>query len=406
MEQLPIFKDGATLQAPTTTATSANPLGTSLNGSNSSNQTPFADIANKLMAESNKPIQAKLGLTVGFSKIQFDILNPNADILVQDLPLDGNPLPYGNDALELIPIIPSENEVKLTSKIPSEDLQARLQQIMLGSKHDFTKESVKIDANKTQPIDVSAKSLTVDLESAAINQKQNLLLQQSSQKFDKAMAFQQQKGAQEESMLAMSLGDTIKKLVKNNASALLTDSSKTQKSSASAIDQLQNLNNLGSVSRPEVNQNNISSNVPKITQSINHPQWGKELANRVVFISKQNMGEAKIRINPANLGPIELRVSVQNDQASISFISNHALVREAIENSMPRLKEMFEANGFSSLDVNISDNSHADKEDKESEKLKAKHENGSELDLDNLGNELIENIQQARSATSLIDFFA
>lgn len=115
------------------------------------------------------------------------------------------------------------------------------------------------------------------------------------------------------------------------------------------------------MSRTE-NQELASSAVPKINQPINHPQWGNELANRVVLIGKQNLQQAQIRINPPNLGPIELRVSVQNEQANVTFVSNHAQVREAIESAIPRLKEMFAENGFQSLDVDISSNKQAEKQ--------------------------------------------
>ena len=93
---------------------------------------------------------------------------------------------------------------------------------------------------------------------------------------------------------------------------------------------------------------------PKISLPVTDAGWGEEFSSRVSWMTKNNISSAQIKLNPAHLGPIEVRLSLQNDQAAVSFISNHALVRDAIDSASARLRESFAEGGFSNLDVDVS----------------------------------------------------
>jgi flagellar hook-length control protein FliK len=74
--------------------------------------------------------------------------------------------------------------------------------------------------------------------------------------------------------------------------------------------------------------------------------WSEEFTQQVVLISKQELSTAQLRLNPPQLGPIEVSVTIRNDQAEASFAAASAPVREAIEASIPRLREMFAEAGI------------------------------------------------------------
>lgn len=67
---------------------------------------------------------------------------------------------------------------------------------------------------------------------------------------------------------------------------------------------------------------------------------------RLVWMAEQRLGHAEIRLNPEHLGPIEVRVQVDGTQVSAEFQSGHAGVRQAIEASLPRLREMLGQQGL------------------------------------------------------------
>lgn len=92
------------------------------------------------------------------------------------------------------------------------------------------------------------------------------------------------------------------------------------------------------------------------------PGWDQALSERVMWVANQRFQGAEIKLNPPQLGPIEVRVQLQHEQAHISFTAQHASVREALEAALPRLREMLNANGFNLVDVNVSQHSFAEQQ--------------------------------------------
>lgn len=92
------------------------------------------------------------------------------------------------------------------------------------------------------------------------------------------------------------------------------------------------------------------------------PGWDQALSERVMWVANQKFQGAEIKLNPPQLGPIEVRVQLQHEQAHISFTAQHASVRDALEAALPRLREMFNASGFNLVDVNVSQHSFAEQQ--------------------------------------------
>lgn len=90
------------------------------------------------------------------------------------------------------------------------------------------------------------------------------------------------------------------------------------------------------------------------------PQWKSEFGQRILMMTKEGVQTAELRLNPAHLGPIEVRITINDDQASINFSANHSLTREAIESSMPRLRDLFQSNGLTLADAQVSEQSPRD----------------------------------------------
>jgi len=82
--------------------------------------------------------------------------------------------------------------------------------------------------------------------------------------------------------------------------------------------------------------------------------WDEALGERIQWLASHKVQGAQVRLNPANLGPMEVRIQVHNDQASIQFTAHHAVVREALEAALPRLRDMFESSGVQLVNVDVS----------------------------------------------------
>lgn len=101
------------------------------------------------------------------------------------------------------------------------------------------------------------------------------------------------------------------------------------------------------------------TNLP-INSPFNQSTWGDEVGDRIKWMAGQNIQSARLTLNPPQLGPIEVKITVQNDQMNVMFTAHHASVRDALESTVPRLREMFGDSGLNLVDVDISQHSFSD----------------------------------------------
>ena len=94
--------------------------------------------------------------------------------------------------------------------------------------------------------------------------------------------------------------------------------------------------------------------LPPMTRTLSHPDWNQELSDKLVWMHKQDVPSAELRLNPEHLGPISIKIDVSQDQATVSFTAQHAEVRDAIEAAIPKLREMLGNQQLTLVDVNVS----------------------------------------------------
>jgi flagellar hook-length control protein FliK len=101
------------------------------------------------------------------------------------------------------------------------------------------------------------------------------------------------------------------------------------------------------------NTNAAAAQAPAVTSSLNSPNWSHDFGTRVVWLAKNDQQVAQININPPQLGPVQISISLNGDQASATFTSPHPAVRQAIQDSLPQLREMFSNAGISLGQANV-----------------------------------------------------
>ncbi len=82
--------------------------------------------------------------------------------------------------------------------------------------------------------------------------------------------------------------------------------------------------------------------------------WDQNLGDKLVWMAGQKQQVAELHLNPPDLGPLKITLTLNNDQASAQFVSAHAAVREAIEMAMPRLREMLADSGITLGNASVS----------------------------------------------------
>lgn len=107
----------------------------------------------------------------------------------------------------------------------------------------------------------------------------------------------------------------------------------------------------------------VSQGAAAINTPLHSTRWSDDFSQKMVWMTKNDLQSAQLSINPGNLGPIEVTLSIGKDSASAHFASPFAEVREALESALPRLKEMLAEAGvtLSQADVGAqSQNRFAD----------------------------------------------
>lgn len=102
-------------------------------------------------------------------------------------------------------------------------------------------------------------------------------------------------------------------------------------------------------------QEKLSSAFNKLDVPPQHPQWNDQVAKRISIMASEGIQNARIQLDPPELGSLEVKIKVQNDQVSVAFGSNNQMVRDALEGQSPRLRELLEQQGINLADVNVSE---------------------------------------------------
>ncbi len=109
----------------------------------------------------------------------------------------------------------------------------------------------------------------------------------------------------------------------------------------------------------------VTGALPALTVStpVGQPAWASELGQRVTWLANSELREAQLQLNPRSLGIVDVRIVYGPDQQlSVSFSAANPIARDALDASLPRLREMFEQQGLHLANANISQESPAERE--------------------------------------------
>lgn len=143
-------------------------------------------------------------------------------------------------------------------------------------------------------------------------------------------------------------------------SGLLADGLKDVKDASSDTRVDNFAERLAALSQAAQVKNNAPASAPLINQplAMNQSGWTEGVVNRVMYLSSQNLKQADIQLQPAELGRLDIRVNMAADQQTqVTFMSAHVGVREALESQMSRLRDSFVQQGMGQVNVNVSDQS-------------------------------------------------
>ncbi|WP_145931038.1 flagellar hook-length control protein FliK [Immundisolibacter cernigliae] len=91
-----------------------------------------------------------------------------------------------------------------------------------------------------------------------------------------------------------------------------------------------------------------------VAASPGSPQFSQELGERLLWLVREGVHEARLQLNPRELGPIEVRVGVSDGTAQLSFSAQHAGTVAAVQQSLPQLRELLAQQGLQLGQADVS----------------------------------------------------
>jgi flagellar hook-length control protein FliK len=135
---------------------------------------------------------------------------------------------------------------------------------------------------------------------------------------------------------AIRLGITENTPVDSSQTAgAMTNSSSTQASTP-----------FSTVSTERTSLNLVSREEIAINARLGTSAWAEEAGQKVMLLMHGGRQQAEIQVNPSELGPIEVRIDINAGEATVNFAVNRAETQTALENAMPRLRELFAERGL------------------------------------------------------------
>jgi flagellar hook-length control protein FliK len=86
---------------------------------------------------------------------------------------------------------------------------------------------------------------------------------------------------------------------------------------------------------------------------LHNEQFDDAVGSRLTWMAEQKIGHAHIKITPSDLGTVEVRLRLDGDRVHADFNSAQPEVRQALENSLPKLRDMLGQHGFQLMQADV-----------------------------------------------------
>ncbi|MCW3479446.1 flagellar hook-length control protein FliK [Neisseriaceae bacterium JH1-16] len=97
-----------------------------------------------------------------------------------------------------------------------------------------------------------------------------------------------------------------------------------------------------------------------ISTHLSDSNWSHAMGQQLMTMANLKSDQAQISLNPSHLGPIEVSLKIDQNQAQVVFNAATPQAREAVENSLPRLASMLAGSGIQLSDAQVSSGQSGD----------------------------------------------
>lgn len=92
----------------------------------------------------------------------------------------------------------------------------------------------------------------------------------------------------------------------------------------------------------------------RVHTPLGQPAWADDVGERLTWMLGRHESKAELVLTPASLGKLEVSIQLGGDQATAHFVAASAATRDALEQAMPRLREVLQQAGIQLGQANVS----------------------------------------------------
>ena len=138
-------------------------------------------------------------------------------------------------------------------------------------------------------------------------------------------------------------------------SALVPDGKTLAAAQAGDADPLHALTNLG---LPHIGQRGAGVAQGGLQLPVATPAgreaWAEDVGNQVRWMLGRAESKAELVLTPPNMGKLEVSITLNGDQTTAQFVASSQAARDALEQALPRLREILQQAGISLGQTNVS----------------------------------------------------
>ncbi|MFT3758706.1 flagellar hook-length control protein FliK [Thauera sp.] len=120
---------------------------------------------------------------------------------------------------------------------------------------------------------------------------------------------------------------------------------------------------------------------------VNRQAWAEDVGDQVRWMIGRAESKAELVLTPPNIGKLEVSISLSGDQTTAQFVASSQAARDALEQALPRLREILQQSGISlgQADVSTSEDRSAGSGGHDSGG-QGRHTGGSGATAESIGN--------------------
>lgn len=97
-----------------------------------------------------------------------------------------------------------------------------------------------------------------------------------------------------------------------------------------------------------------------LASTVGTPAFTQDLGQQISWLGTQDLKQARIRLHPEDLGPLDIKMSVSHDRVDLTFIAQHPATVHAVQQSLAHLDAMLAQQGMTLGHADVSQQHRGD----------------------------------------------